>query len=81
MLQTIRRILEKNEEQWAHAWLWLVDEYETIPDFDFLPASEVPEGTESDEVDEDWRSPFIGTGSLHDPCGSQVISSLSGLLF
>lgn len=63
-LQTVKKILNDNLEDIQHPIIWLADSYDSIPDFDFHPRTPSVEGTESDEVDDDWHSPFTGMSKL-----------------
>lgn len=61
IVQIIPQILDENEEQMSHSCLWLADALNTLPDFDYHPATPAIEGTESDDVEDSWTSPFLGT--------------------
>lgn len=72
--QTIREILNDNEADLSHACLWLADTYDTLPNFDYHPETPGIEGTDGDEVEESWTSPFLGMSSTQPtmPCTNKL---------
>ena len=58
--QKIRQVIDDNLMDIGHPIIWLADTYDTIPNFDFHPLTPGVEATASDEIEDDWRSPFIG---------------------
>ena len=65
ILQTVKKVIDDNLEDIQHPILWLADSYDTIPEFDFHPLTPGLEGTDSDGLDNDWHSPFIGMFPEH----------------
>ena len=65
--QAITRFLDANCKSLGHAFLWLTDTHENLPDYtDKLIWGQT-------EVDEDWRSPFVGK-SLDD--AAELVKSI-----
>jgi hypothetical protein len=62
---TIKKVIDDNLEDIQHPIIWLADSNDTIPDFDFHLLTPGVEGADSEELDDDWHSPFVGMFSEH----------------